>query len=70
MRWRHPDRGVVQPNQFIPVLEDSGMIVDVGRWVLQEACRQGADWHARGHPLDVSVNVSTRQLETDQLIET
>ena len=54
---------------FIPVLEDSGMIVDVGRWVLQEACRQGAHWHARGHRLDVSVNVSTRQLETDQLIE-
>jgi EAL domain-containing protein (putative c-di-GMP-specific phosphodiesterase class I) len=58
----------VQPDDFIPVLEDSGMIVDVGRWVLQEACRQGAAWHARGHRIDVSVNVSTRQLETDQLI--
>ena len=69
LRWRHPDRGVVQPDAFIPILEDSGMIVDVGRWVLQEACRQGARWHARGHRLDVSVNVSARQLETDQLIE-
>jgi diguanylate cyclase (GGDEF)-like protein len=69
LRWRHPDRGVVQPDDFIPVLEDSGMIVDVGRWVIQEACRQGARWHARGHRLDVSVNVSARQLETDQLIE-
>jgi diguanylate cyclase (GGDEF)-like protein len=69
LRWLHPDRGVVQPDEFIPVLEDSGMIVDVGRWVLQEACRQGADWHARGHRIDVSVNVSTRQLETGQLIE-
>ncbi len=69
LRWRHPDRGVVQPDDFIPVLEDSGMIVDVGRWVLQEACRQGARWHAHGHRLDVSVNVSARQLETDQLIE-
>jgi diguanylate cyclase (GGDEF)-like protein len=69
LRWRHPDRGVVQPDEFIPVLEDSGMIVDVGRWVLQEACRQGAHWHSRGFRLDVSVNVSTRQLETDQLIE-
>jgi predicted signal transduction protein with EAL and GGDEF domain len=67
--WRHPDRGVVQPDDFIPVLEDSNMIVDVGRWVLQEACRQGAYWHARGHRLDVSVNVSARQLETDQLID-
>jgi predicted signal transduction protein with EAL and GGDEF domain len=69
LRWRHPDRGVVQPDDFIPVLEESGMIVDVGRWVLQEACRQGSRWHARGHRLDVSVNVSARQLETDQLIE-
>jgi diguanylate cyclase (GGDEF)-like protein len=69
LRWRHPDRGVVQPDDFIPVLEESGMIVDVGRWVLQEACRQGAYWHARGHRLDVSVNVSARQLETDRLIE-
>ena len=50
LRWRHPDRGVVQPDDFIPVLEDSGMIVDVGRWVLQEACRQGARWHARRAP--------------------
>jgi diguanylate cyclase (GGDEF)-like protein len=69
LRWRHPDRGVVQPDGFIPVLEDSGMIVDVGRWVLQEACRQGSRWHARGFRLDVSVNVSARQLETDELIE-
>jgi diguanylate cyclase (GGDEF)-like protein len=69
LRWRHPIRGVVQPDGFIPVLEGSGMIVDVGRWVLQEACRQGAHWHARGHRIDVSVNVSARQLDTDQLIE-
>jgi diguanylate cyclase (GGDEF)-like protein len=69
LRWRHPDRGVVQPDDFIPILEDSGMIVDVGRWVIEEACRQGARWHTRGHRLDVSVNVSARQLETDQLIE-
>jgi diguanylate cyclase (GGDEF)-like protein len=69
LRWRHPDRGVVQPDDFIPVLEDSGMIVDVGRWVFQQACHQGAVWHAGGHRLDVSVNVSARQLESDQFIE-
>jgi len=69
LRWHHPERGVVQPGIFVPVLEDSGMIVDVGRWVLQEACRQGARWHARGHRIDVSVNVSARQLEADRLIE-
>ena len=48
LRWRHPERGVVQPDDFIPILEDSGMITDVGRWVLEEACRQGARWHALG----------------------
>ena len=69
LRWHHPDRGVVQPDDFISILEDSGLIVDVGRWVLREACRQGARWHARGHRLNVSVNVSVRQLESDQLIE-
>ena len=68
LRWRHPERGVVQPDDFIPILEDSGMIVEVGRWVLEEACRQGARWHGLGHKLDVSVNVSARQLETDDLI--
>jgi diguanylate cyclase (GGDEF)-like protein len=69
LRWRHPDRGIMLPDAFIPILEDSGMIVDVGRWVLEEACRQGARWHALGHRLDVSVNVSARQLETQQLNE-
>jgi diguanylate cyclase (GGDEF)-like protein len=69
LRWRHPERGVVQPDDFIPILEDSGMIVEVGRWVLEEACRQGARWHGLGHKLDVSVNVSARQLETDDLIK-
>ena len=69
VRWRHPERGVVQPDDFISVLESSGMIVDVGRWVLDEACRQGAKWHALGYQLDVSVNVSARQLEADQFIE-
>jgi EAL domain-containing protein (putative c-di-GMP-specific phosphodiesterase class I) len=69
LRWNHPRRGVVQPESFIPILEGSGMIGAVGRWVLQEACRQGARWHERGYPLDVSVNVSARQLENDNLIE-
>ena len=69
LRWRHPVRGVVQPDEFIPILEGSGMINDVGRWVLEEACRQGARWHVQGYHLDVSVNVSARQLETERLIE-
>ena len=48
IRWQHPTRGVIAPNDFIPVLEDSGMIVEVGRWVLETACAQAASWHAQG----------------------
>jgi diguanylate cyclase (GGDEF)-like protein/PAS domain S-box-containing protein len=69
LRWRHPIRGVVQPDQFIPMLEETGLIVEVGRWVLDQACNQAADWHRRGHTLSMSVNVSARQLETDVLLD-
>ena len=68
IRWKHPVRGVVQPDDFIPLLEETGMIVEVGKWVLQEACRQGATWRAAGYPIGMAVNVSGRQLDTDQLI--
>jgi diguanylate cyclase (GGDEF)-like protein len=68
LRWRHPVRGVVQPDAFIPILESSGMIIDVGRWVIAEACRRGSYWQGLGHRLDISVNVSARQLDTDQFI--
>jgi EAL domain-containing protein (putative c-di-GMP-specific phosphodiesterase class I) len=66
LRWRHPDRGIVQPNDFIPILEYTGLIGEVGRWVLAEACHQGARWHALGYQIDISVNVSARQLEADR----
>ncbi|HLY36041.1 MAG TPA: EAL domain-containing protein, partial [Candidatus Limnocylindria bacterium] len=69
LRWRHPVRGVVQPDGFIPVLEETGMIIDIGRWVLQDACRQAAVWHAQGHQLNVSINVSARQLEDDRFVD-
>jgi diguanylate cyclase (GGDEF)-like protein/PAS domain S-box-containing protein len=69
VRWRHPSRGVVPPDHFIPMLEESGLIVDVGRWVLIEACRQSAEWHRRGHRLSMSVNVSMRQLETPAFVD-
>ncbi|MGA2304862.1 MAG: EAL domain-containing protein [Acidimicrobiales bacterium] len=68
LRWRHPTKGVVQPDDFIPILELSGLIAAVGRWVLAEACRQGARWHGLGYQLDISVNISARQLENDDLI--
>ncbi len=68
IRWKHPVRGVVQPDDFIPLLEETGMIVDVGKWVLEEACTQGAAWRAAGYEIGMAVNVSGRQLDTDQLV--
>ncbi len=69
LRWNHPSRGVVMPEEFMPLLEDSGLIVDVGRVVLHEACRQSADWSRRGHALTTALNVSMRQLETDDFVD-
>ncbi len=68
IRWRHPVRGIVQPDDFIPLLEETGLIVEVGKWVLEEACAQAAAWRAAGYPVGIAVNVSGRQLDTDQLI--
>jgi EAL domain-containing protein (putative c-di-GMP-specific phosphodiesterase class I) len=68
VRWRHPVRGVVPPNDFIPLAEESGLIVPIGRWVLREACRQGAEWHRRWPHLRIGVNVSGRQLVEPSLI--
>jgi diguanylate cyclase (GGDEF)-like protein/PAS domain S-box-containing protein len=66
LRWRHPTRGVVQPVDFIPIAEESGLIVPIGRWVLEQACRQVVAWRDAspdGQELTVSVNVSARQLQ-------
>jgi diguanylate cyclase (GGDEF)-like protein len=68
IRWEHPTRGRVQPDSFIPLLEETGLINEVGRWVLMEACEQAAEWHATGYPLTMAVNVSGRQLDSDQLL--
>jgi diguanylate cyclase (GGDEF)-like protein len=68
IRWRSPARGVVHPDDFIPLLEETGLIIDVGRWVLTRACAQGAAWRAAGHPVAMAVNVSARQLDSDQII--
>ncbi len=63
IRLEHPVHGTIPPNDFIPIAEDTGLIIRVGDWVLTEACRQMADWHAKGHrQLRVNVNVSTVQL--------
>ena len=69
LRWDHPTRGLISPDEFIPILEQTGQIRDVGRWVLHHACQQMAAWHAQGDTLDVSVNVSGRQLDHDGVID-
>jgi diguanylate cyclase (GGDEF)-like protein/PAS domain S-box-containing protein len=69
LRWEHPVKGTITPDGFIPFLEERGLIIDVGRWVLNEACREAAAWHRQGHRASISVNVSMRQLESDQLVE-
>jgi EAL domain-containing protein (putative c-di-GMP-specific phosphodiesterase class I) len=68
IRWNSPTRGVVQPDDFIPLLEETGLIVDVGKWVLNEATQQGAAWRQDGYPIGMAVNVSGRQLDTDDFI--
>jgi diguanylate cyclase (GGDEF)-like protein/PAS domain S-box-containing protein len=72
VRWQHPERGLVPPSEFIPVAEETDLIVPLGRWVLREACRQMALWHrsfAVQPALTVSVNVSFRQLGDANLVD-
>jgi len=70
IRWQHPRRGLVPPDQFIPLLEETGLIVQVGRWVLQEACRQTVEWQKAGLDiLSVAVNLSARQLQSETLLD-
>ena len=69
LRWHNHERGLVSPSDFIPVLEESGLIIPVGAWVLEEACRQANSWHDSGlAPVTVAVNLSARQLDRGSLI--
>jgi diguanylate cyclase (GGDEF)-like protein len=68
IRWNSPTRAIVQPDTFIPLLEETGLIVPIGKWVLLEACRQGVRWRDAGYPIGIAVNVSARQLDTDEFI--
>jgi predicted signal transduction protein with EAL and GGDEF domain len=71
VRWHHPDRGVVHPTEFIPLAEETGLVVEIGRWVLDEACRQVKAWDSlAGVPrgLGVNVNVSARQLDEPDFV--
>jgi diguanylate cyclase (GGDEF)-like protein len=70
LRWQHPDRGFVSPAQFVPLAEETGLIVPIGAWVVEAACRQWADWRAQGLPsFGVSINLSARQLRDEKLPE-
>ncbi len=70
LRWNLPDLGWISPTQFIPIAEETGVIVPLGKWVLQTACTQAQQWHDKGYPdFSVSVNLSTRQLKEPDLID-
>jgi diguanylate cyclase (GGDEF)-like protein len=70
LRWTHPDLGVLPPMQFIPLAEETGLIVPIGRWVLKEACVQNMAWQRRGlRPVSMAVNLSPRQFADDNLLQ-
>ncbi|WP_223300134.1 putative bifunctional diguanylate cyclase/phosphodiesterase [Methyloversatilis sp. RAC08] len=71
LRWRHPQRGIIPPDRFIPLADESGLIVEIGAWVMREACLQGRKWHEQGmQDLSMSVNVSAVQFAQPRLLET
>jgi diguanylate cyclase (GGDEF)-like protein len=70
IRWQHPDRGLVSPAEFVPIAEDSGLILPIGRWVLREACRQARAWQDAGlPPIPTAVNVSYGEFRKPSFVE-
>jgi len=71
VRWRHPEYGIIPPNDFIPLAEETGLIVPIGEWVLRTACRQAREWHRQSRrSLRVAVNLSARQFKDENLAQT
>lgn len=70
LRWKHPRWGLVEPDEFIPVAEATGLIVPIGEWVLRTACAQARAWAAVGRPLRMAVNLSVRELSANTILDT
>jgi diguanylate cyclase len=68
IRWQHPKRGMINPATFIPLAERHGLIADIGLWVIEEACRQAAQWREEGLRMRIAVNISGHQLRRDDLV--
>ena len=69
VRWQHPDLGLLSPDRFIPLAEDTGLIAPLGEWVLQQACADASAWSANGAAIDLSVNISARQFRDHRLAD-
>ena len=72
LRWEHPERGLLLPDEFIPIAEESGMIIPIGEWILEQACRQGREWQQKylgDPPLLVTVNLSAKQFQSGGMLE-
>lgn len=69
LRWHHPEKGFISPAKFIPLAEETGLIVPIGEWVLKEACKQTKIWRNQGHDISISVNLSNHQLISNNIVE-
>lgn len=69
IRWRHPELGVLSPDRFIPIVEEFGMMNTLGRWIIREACTQIREWMDRGNICRISINLSARQFQMDNIVD-
>ncbi|HEY9050894.1 MAG TPA: EAL domain-containing protein, partial [Gammaproteobacteria bacterium] len=70
IRWKHSEKGFISPSVFIPVAEETGLIMEIGEWVIKQACQQGAEWAQKGYKqVPISVNLSAKQLREEKLTE-